>query len=195
MTSRFDYLFKGFTEHLSYPCEGYLDYITPSDINSIVLSHLSVHFNGLQNKIIWDMFAGIGTDSIRLAKTAGRVICTEINQETFACWKKNTAPYVNIEIHCKDCSVFRPNNFQPDLIYFDPPWGENYRSGVPFSFDEVKIGELTVPELFTNLRETYPEAKFIVKTPFLCDFEKIVQEDDIKCILSFSRQKLKYVIC
>ena len=143
------------------------------------------------------MFAGIGTDSLRLAKCAGLVISTEINPDTFQCLKRNTsiAKIQNIEIHNLDCFYAKGKIGVPDVIYFDPPWGTSFKTGQPFSFDEIYLGNgQRIPDLFTITRECYPDASFIIKMPFMCDFEKYIQESDIKCILTFSRQKLKYIL-
>jgi 16S rRNA G966 N2-methylase RsmD len=140
------------------------------------------------------MFAGIGTDTLRMASHAGRVLATEINPETFACLLKNTINESNIEVFNRDCCSCLNMNFQPDVIYFDPPWGESYKTGQSFSFTGVLLSngqEITV--LFEKVRKCFPDASFIIKTPFLCDFEKNLNEDDIKYILTFSRQKLKYI--
>jgi predicted RNA methylase len=190
--SRFSYLFSTEEHVLSYPSDEYLDFITPADIFNIVIVNATVQFNCLSDKIVWDMFAGIGTDSLRLSKCSGMVIATEINTDTFNCLKQNTEHTDNIYIYNQDC--FTANIQTPDVIYFDPPWGSTFKTGHPFCFDDVRLdNSQTVPELFLNIRARYPEAMFIIKLPFMCDFEKYINEADIRCILTFSRQKIKYI--
>jgi 16S rRNA G966 N2-methylase RsmD len=190
--SRLTYLLGD--ENLSYPSEEYLDYVTPVDVFSIVLFNANVQLGGLSDKVVWDMFAGIGTDSIRLARYSGRVISTEINPITFNCLSKNLAGLQNIEIHNKDCRDMTTET-EPDVIYFDPPWGDEFKTGQQFSLDDVLLNNgLSVLDIFNTVRSRYPEASVIIKTPFMCDFEKYIPEDSIKNILTFSRQKLKYIL-
>lgn len=192
--SRLTYLLGD--ENLSYPSEEYLDYVTPVDVFSIVLFNANVQFGGLADKVVWDMFAGIGTDSIRLARCSGRVIATEINPDTFACLSKNLddVSSQNIEIYNKDCRDMK-TDADPDVIYFDPPWGDEFKTGQPFSLDSTVLQNgFSVLDIFNYARSRYPEASIIVKTPFMCDFERHIPEDSIKSILTFSRQKLKYIL-
>ncbi len=194
--SRISYLLGG--EDLCYPSDEYLDYVTPADLFNIVLVNAGIHFNGLSNKVVWDMFAGIGTDSLRLAKHAGIVIATEIDPDTFTCLSKNVSGVSNITIYNRDCCDLKAfpgaQRLPPDVIYFDPPWGVTFKTGQTFSFDDIRLANgSAIPDVFLKLRESYLDSSFIIKLPFMCDFEKHIPEADIKCILTFSRQKLKYI--
>ena len=181
----------------SYPSYEYLNYITPIEVFDIVLSNANIHFN-LKSKIIWDMFAGIGTDSIRLASVAGLVYSTELNTDTFNClisnisYAKSTSlnTFLNIETYNIDCCQFTKSN--SDVIYFDPPWGETFKSGMHFSFDNVKLSNGKC--VLDLVKELYKSYDLIIKVPYLCDnFETIINEEDIISILTFSREKLKYL--
>ena len=196
MTSRLDYLLG--EDQFVYPSDSYLDFITPFEMFNIVIANTLIQTGGLTDKVVWDMFAGIGTDSIRLARHSGRVIATEINKETFQCLKKNVeaSGLTNLQAFNRDCcsdkGVTGP---QPDVIYFDPPWGDTFQSGQPFSFSDVKLTNgWTVIDLLKHIRTLYKESYLIIKSPYICDVEKFIAEESILSILTFSRQKLKYII-
>jgi predicted RNA methylase len=174
----------------AYPSDEYLKYITPSEVFNIVLTNANLHFN-LKYKIVWDMFAGIGTDSIRLASSAGLVYSTELNKDTFECLILNISrakingKKSNIEAFNDDCCRNIMSN--ADIIYFDPPWGETFKSGVNFSFDNVLLSN--GKSVMSLMKDLYKKYDLIVKVPYLCDnFESIINEEDIICILTFSRQ-------
>jgi predicted RNA methylase len=166
---------------------------------NIILSNCNIQLGGLNDKVVWDMFAGIGTDSIRLARHAGKVIATEINKETFNCLKKNTetSGLKNLQIVNRDCCEYKQDqNQSPDVIYFDPPWGDTFQSGQPFSFSDVSLTNgCNVIDLLKNVQARYSEAYLLIKAPYMCDIEKFIAEESVLAISSFSRQKLKYVLC
>jgi tRNA G37 N-methylase Trm5 len=195
--SRLHYLLGDEQFHLEYPSLVYLDFITPAELFSVIIKHVNIQIGGLANKVVWDMFAGIGTDSIRLASVAGKVISTELNPETYACLVKNIkaadVPAI-IECHNADATEIKFKS-EPDVIYFDPPWGDDFKSGQPFSFETVHLSNgKNVMDVYRSLRENYKEAYFIVKAPYMCDMESDIPEHELLCILSFRRQKLKYYL-
>ncbi len=202
--SRLHYLL-GSEQHLTltYPSQTYLDYITPAELFHIVIKNANIHMGvgGLSNKVVWDMFAGVGTDSLRLASVSGKVIATEINSDTYQCLLKN--------IHAnEECDNIDPMNSDatellgqpgtalncvPDVIYFDPPWGETFKSGQPFSFSDVTLSNgKVVMDVYDTIRKNYKEAYLIVKAPYTCEME--IPDNELLCILSFNRQKLKYYL-
>lgn len=89
---------------------------------------------------IWDMFAGIGTDSVYLSQYFN-VIASELSPTVYQYARNNLDNFgcsnVNlININC----VSLLTRITPDLVYFDPPWGENYNSRrKSFDFGQVMI--------------------------------------------------------
>ena len=187
--SRISYLF-GDKDYI-YPCDEYLDYITPAEVFNIVVQQANIHFN-LKKKVVWDMFSGIGTDSIRLAMLSGLVQCTELNVETYNCLKHNIelSGYNNIIAKNADCSS--PVGYEPDIIYFDPPWGDTFKSGSTFTFEGVRLSNGTlITDLLMSMYNTHD---MIIKSPYMSDsLDKLINPEDIISILTFSRQKLKYI--
>jgi len=209
--SRLHYLLG--SEHeltLSYPSQTYLDYITPAELFNIVIKHANIHMGGLSNKVVWDMFAGIGTDSIRLARVSGKVIATELNKDTYQCLINNINAASNpstLNPSTLNPSTLNPLNIDtrntdathmctalnPDVIYFDPPWGDTFKSGQPFTFAEVTLSNgKVVMDVYDDLRKNYKEAYLLVKAPYTCEMD--IPDSELLCILSFNRQKLKYYL-
>ena len=198
--SRLHYLLGDEHDKIEYPSDVYLDFITPAELFNVIVKHANIQIGGLANKVVWDMFAGIGTDSLRLATVAGKVIATELNVDTYKCLLKNVKVNFNgtsapgiIECYNTDATEKQFLNGAPDVIYFDPPWGDDFKSGQRFSFESVKLSNgKTAMDVYLTLREKYKETYFIIKAPYTCDMESIIPEHELLCILSFSRQKLKY---
>jgi 16S rRNA G966 N2-methylase RsmD len=193
---RIAYLLGG--DSFCYPTDEYLDFITPADMFNIVISNANIHLGGLSDKVVWDMFAGIGTDSIRLARHSGKVIATELNTDTFQCLKKNvySSGLTNIQALNRDCCRDSISiSTSPDIIYFDPPWGDTFQSGKPFSFNDVTLNNgWNVINLLKEVKARHADAYLIIKAPYLCDVETYIAEERILSILTFSRQKLKYIL-
>lgn len=168
-----------------------LTYVTPDIIANKIIELADEHFHGLSDKVIWDMFAGIGADALRLSKFAGKVICTEINPVTFADLKENYSccNSRNVDLINGDCSRYKGTPC--DIVYFDPPWGDTFRSGVPFDFDDVVLeGDVSVLKL---AKEMHDRHSIIIKSPILSDsFEKLFKECPMK-IFTFTQQKLKFI--
>lgn len=188
MSSKHHYLF-GNNNDWQYPNEHYLNYVTPLSVSQILVNEANQLFN-LSDKIIWDMFAGIGTDAVRFAPVSGKIICSEIDNETYQCLN------VNMELfNINNISTYNENccnaNHKVDIIYYDPPWGQHYISGNDFDFDNVLLTpEITVTDLLTKL---YQNHNIIVKAPYLCNtLDKVFHKEDILRILTFSQQKIKF---
>ena len=73
------------------------------------------------------MFGGIGTDTIELSKYFN-VITTEMDPYIYSLLKRNISNYrcKNINILHLNCLALLPI-IKPDIIYFDPPWGHQYK--------------------------------------------------------------------
>tara|TARA_R100001163_G_C5067108_1_gene206011 strand:- start:4420 stop:5367 length:948 start_codon:yes stop_codon:yes gene_type:complete len=93
-----------------------------------------------QPLMIWDMFGGIGTDSIYLSRYFN-VISTEIDHEVWGISNMNIRNFnrQNINLVNDNC-INMIGKIMPDVIYFDPPWGDNYRNKIKnFDFSQVYI--------------------------------------------------------
>lgn len=90
--------------------------------------------------LLWDMFGGIGTDSIYLSRYFN-VIVTEIDKTVHDLAVRNVRTFnkTNINLVNDNC-INMINKIQPHVIYFDPPWGNSYKSRTKnFDFNEVYI--------------------------------------------------------
>ena len=181
------------TNHQDWSYEtDYVMFITPEIIANQIVHLADEHFGGLIDKVVWDMFAGIGTDAIRLAKISGKIICTELNTNTYLNMLKNieTQNVSNIDVINGDCTD-HIGKIHANIIYFDPPWGDTFRSGEPFDFRDVIIGGRNVVDLALEMQK---HGALIIKAPYACDsFEEVFNKDDILSIFTFSQQKLKYL--
>lgn len=187
--SKLQYLFENL-QGLKYPNNKYLTYVTPAAISKIIIAEANMQFN-LSDKIVWDMFAGIGCDSVRFAEISGRVKCTELDVDTYRCLEQNTiGDNNNIEIYNQDCCE---EDLSCDIVYFDPPWGDTFKSGENFTFDDVMLLNGTkIVDLLLRIQRNHG---VIVKSPYKCDtFDNLFNSDDIIRIITFSKQKLKYLI-
>ena len=184
------YLFGG-RNNLAYPNNKYLSYITPYDVVQGVMKQAGKYFNGLQDKIFYDMFAGIGTDTIQFAKGVKRVYAYEINKETFDCGVANISGFSNITYSHQDCTEIQSDMITEAIAYFDPPWGRNFRPGESFSFENETL-ENGIPVL--ALLKNIPCRYIIIKSPLLCEsFETAFPAHFIANIMLFTQQKLKFI--
>lgn len=190
-SSQLVYLFGTDSVHWKYE-PGYLMYATPNIISDQLIKSANEQFI-LHQRIVWDMFAGIGTDAIKFSFKAGRVICTELNETTFGHLQENVEHFKkkdNIEIYNIDCCQFM-NQDDIDLVYFDPPWGDSFKSGVPFQFNEVILANGTnVVDLAREMHKKYP---MIIKSPISSDTFEQEFNDDIIRVQTYTQQKLKFI--
>jgi len=173
----------------------YSSFITPKIIIDKIIELAKEHFLGLSDKVIWDMFAGIGCDGIRMAKHAGKVICTEIRQDTYEDLVQNVR---NLNVHNVDtyngdcCDSKLQSDLMYNIVYFDPPWGESFRSGEPFDFANVALADGTpVLELAKTMAEHH---YMIIKSPISSDSFGQIFGDRVMEIFTFTQQKLKFMI-
>lgn len=90
--------------------------------------------------LLWDMFGGIGTDSIYLSRYFN-VIVTEIDKTVHDLSVKNVRTFnkTNINLVNDNC-INMIGKINPSVVYFDPPWGNTYKSRTKnFDFNEVYI--------------------------------------------------------
>ena len=192
MSSRLTYLLGSHHAEWSYDDE-YLSFVTPELISTSIVSLAQEHFAGLIDKVIWDMFAGIGTDSIRLSQVSGRVICTELNKGTFKHLKSNIQAMgaTNIQATRIDCCDYA-ERVNCNIIYFDPPWGDSFQSGTKFDFVNVILSN--GKNVLDIVQEMHKKADLIIKSPFTCQsFDTLFDEKYIIGIFAFRQQKLKFL--
>lgn len=191
LQSKLYYLFGPTYSEWDYSNTDYLSYVTPKIIIDKIIELAKEYYQGLNDKVIWDMFAGAGCDAIRLARHSGKVICTEIDSDTYRCLEQNikTRDQPNIEIYNKDCCDMI--NTQCNIIYFDPPWGDTFRSGKDFDFNDVILNNgMTVLKLAKDLSTQH---HLIIKSPISSDSFEQVFGDRVVAIFTFTQQKLKYL--
>lgn len=188
--SRLYYLFG--PEYQNWKCHDskYYSFVTPMIIIDMIIELAKEHFLGLDDKVIWDMFAGIGCDGLRFAAHTGKVIMTEIVPETYQDLLDNAKALKlsNVEMHNLDCcSADIPCN----IIYFDPPWGDSFHSGETFCFENVSLPNgQSILELAKRLAKHH---YLIIKSPISSDsFEELFQSQ-IAESFTFTQQKLKFL--
>lgn len=105
-----------------------------------------------------DVFGGIGIDAITASRALNiAVFVTERDSVTFQCLCRNIISQDASRV-IADHRDGREQPFLTELVYLDPPWGNDYLPGRPFDFFGV-FGELIQSEARW--------CRFlIVKTPF-----------------------------
>jgi tRNA/tmRNA/rRNA uracil-C5-methylase (TrmA/RlmC/RlmD family) len=190
--SKLTYLFGAHYEQWKYS-EPYLSFITPEIIANTVIHEAGDYFSGLVDKVVWDMFAGIGTDAIRLARVSGKVICTELNKATFKDLQHNVKVMEqhNMKLLNGDCVDYM-SSIECDIIYFDPPWGDTFQSGMDFDFSNIILdnGKSVIDLVLAAQRKS----NLIIKSPFSSNsFESVFDPVDIIGVYAFRQQKLKFI--
>lgn len=100
----------------------------------------SILDNNDRSMICWDMFSGIGTDAVYLSSYFS-VIASEIDANTYQLLLSNVQSFNLKNVNCiKSNCISLVDKIKPDVIYYDPPWGESYRSkNKNFDFNHVYI--------------------------------------------------------
>lgn len=175
--------------------DAYLYYVTPVQIRQIMTRLTAEHYG--RPSCIWDMFCGIGCDTISMQTHLGsKLISTELNSETFGHLLENIKEFGASEsitpINC-DCSRFVPTPLQvPDLVYFDPPWGSDFESGKEFDFGKVHLSNgKNVIELLREILDKYKNV--VVKAPYDCVTFELEFDKHITKIMAFPKPKLKFL--
>ncbi len=189
-TNKLVYLFGEKHESWKYE-KNYLSFVTPYLISSKV-SHIANEKLDLSNKVIWDMFAGIGADSIYFSKYSKSVISTEINKTTYQhlCDNIDTFNCNNITTINSDCCLIDNG---ADLVFFDPPWGSTFISGNTFKFEElVLLNGVKILDLAEKVFDKYKT--LIIKSPLKCESFEVLFGSHITSIWTFKNQKLKFLL-
>ena len=117
---------------------------------------------------IWDMFAGIGRDSVTFLKAQWVVHSSEQDPATFSILEKNmvshTDPSSQYTLYNVDCTTI---DIVPTICYMDPPWGPTFLPNTNFDFSKIVISGIPV---LTIIRELLTKVQYLViKTPWNCD--------------------------
>lgn len=165
----------------SYPSD-YLRFSTPYEIREAVSQRALEIFPATTS--IWDMFAGVGADTVSLMSKfpEAHVVATEKNPEIYKHLIKNIPESNAICTDCRDAL----DRLTADLIFFDPPWGDHFRSGVNFEFDQETI------DLLSKTIDKLGQVGVIVKCPYMCQTFEREFKDMIKVTIKFPQQKLKF---
>lgn len=184
-----------------------LSYVTPYHISDQVSKYADQIYRKSENLpgdlVVWDMFGGIGSDSISLSRYFS-IITTELDEKTFDCLTKNISSFRlhNVNAIQGNCLSFL-KTIMPDVIYYDPPWGESYKSkSSHFSFHDVFISYpthlegLPVNVRCTDLAKYLHEnvcSKMIIKSPINSNsFDQLFQNYD-KDVFIFPNKNLKFI--
>jgi len=184
--SRLTYLFGPTDGATWYYRPHYLSYITPDIVAKNVFFIADDIFNGLSDKVVWDMFAGIGTDAIRLSQMCGKIVATEICQTTYGELQQNinVRNIKNITTICGDCFK-HVDSVHADIVYFDPPWGEQFHTGQKYEFSQ-DILELAL--------KVHQRAHLIIKAPFnSSSFERLFTTAETLATTAYRQPKLKFL--
>jgi hypothetical protein len=168
--------------------------ITPAYISRTIAKLASEKYPDIAG--IWDMFGGIGGDTIPLSEYFDTFV-TEINPTTFEFLSENCGkfhgPYQIVK-ECSDCVKFLDTDMPIDInmVFFDPPWGESFRTNEIFDFRDVILdNDMNVVELLKKVLDKYEYV--IIKSPLTCDtFDEILAEHKPE-IFRFKKHKLKFL--
>ncbi len=170
----------------------YLSYVTPYDVSNKIAELADKQWN-LSDQVIFDMFAGIGSDAVSLSNKAKSIVCTEIVPERFTMLKSNIKmanQKCDITIYNQDCCIDLDND-TISLVFFDPPWGKTFISDTKHSFTGLKLdNNECILDLAQRMLNKY--GKMIIKSPIKCDSFNDMFKTNIVSSYCFPKQKLKY---
>lgn len=156
---------------------------TPVILAHKVWHRVNVYVMAAQTRLItvWDAFAGLGIDAVvasKILKTT--VFATEVHERTYELLEQN--------IHRQKANVIArrvdalQNAFQTDLVYLDPPWGDEFQPTREFDFF------LHFRPLLEFMQQW---ARFIVvKTPILLGPTKPPQEP----VYAYRSEKYRIIV-
>lgn len=195
--------------HKWHYLQNQLSYVTPMHI-SAKIAQLAFHYYGKKTKeqVVWDMFGGLGMDAVNFSYYF-KVIVTEIDPQVFSTLQINITTLCtneNKKIETLNVDALHQMNKTflktVNLIYFDPPWGNSFKTGEPFDFSKIAITtmindqpvEQNIMELLDKLYSKVQN--IIIKSPILSDsFDNWATKKGISIlqICEFPTHKLKYL--
>lgn len=156
---------------------------------------------------LWDMFGGIGTDTVYLSQYFN-IITTENDPQVFEILSKNIREFRlnNVNLIMDNC-LSGLGKIRPDIIYYDPPWGESYKSKIKnFDFNQVYIDfppikNDPVPQLIKRVScidlvkylYEHVSKNIIIKSPLNSNSFERVFPDSIQHIYKYPNKNLKFI--
>ena len=171
-----------------------LPMITPSYISQTIAKLASEKYQNIDG--VWDMFGGIGGDAVPLSAYFDAFV-TELNPTTYEFLSDNCSKFHGshqIFIECVDCVEYLDKEppLKVDMIYFDPPWGESFRTNETFDFHDVILENgMNVVELLKKVMAKYD--CMIIKSPLTCETFDEILADYKPEIFRFKKHKLKFL--
>lgn len=157
--------------------------------------------------LIWDMFGGIGTDTIYLSQYFN-VVLTECDPDIFEISQENFRRFRihNVNSILDNC-LSGLDRIRPNIIYYDPPWGDTYKSKVKnFDFNQVYIDAPDVkndplPQLNKKIncvelvKHLYNEVtpNIIIKSPLNSTTFERAFPNKIQHIYKYPNKNLKFI--
>ena len=195
MSRKYEYLFGPTHQSWKFPMD-YLSYVTPYTV-SVKIGQIADRIFKLSDKdrIVFDMFSGIGTDSVALSKYCKGIVCTEIVPERFEMLEHNIKlgnHLCTISKYNQDCCVDVDPSHNISVVFFDPPWGKTFMSGHDFKFEGLTLDNgQDIIGLATNMLDKY--GMMIIKSPIKCESFDQAFSDNIIASYSFPKQRLKFL--
>lgn len=151
---------------------------------------------------VWDMFAGLGVDSICLGRLDDfEIHGTEFSEEIHELFKKNISsfemeekviPYKDDCLEKLNCKEIDPE-FGYDIVYFDPPWGDSFNGNKLFDFTEVTLSNgIYIIDLLREIYTNYSK-KIVIKSPLKCNTFENLDFLKIERIVIFRKHHLKFI--
>ena len=192
-SNKYSYLFG--PNHCSWKFPmNYLSYVTPYAVSEKIAQIANRIFD-LSDKVVFDMFSGIGTDSVALSKYCKSIVCTEIVPERFKMLEHNIKLSMKsciISKYNQDCCIELDPSHNVSVVFFDPPWGKTFVSGQAFKFEGLTLDNgQDIIKLASNMLDKY--GMMIIKSPIKCEsFDKAFIDQSVASY-SFQNQRLKFL--
>ena len=195
MSRKYEYLFGPKHRLWKFPIN-YLSYVTPYAVSEKI-AQIADHIFELSDKhrTVFDMFSGIGTDSVALSKYCKGIVCTEIVPERFEMLEHNIKLGNNsciINKYNQDCCIDLDPSHNVSVVFFDPPWGNTFISGRNFKFEGLTLDNgQDIIGLATKMLDKY--GMMIIKSPIKCESFDQEFSKDIVASYAFPKQRLKFL--
>ena len=186
---------------------GLLSVVPASRYSSLMPWHVDQIYNILAKELenecvtsIVDACANIGVDTIlfRLLYPYADIVAIELNRNTFNVLKENMENITqiigryskSIQVKNMDCLDYIDKH-QASVVYFDPPWPENYKKGIiSLSLSGKDIGTIVNHLLKINPcieKSAAFSSIVIVKLPFNFNFDafEVNVNQDIKTLITY----------